>query len=373
MIQLNQDYADIKNQIEYLMNLDQKSYSKIENLKNKSTYQVLAGVYLLMANDESCFRMPIGLLGQIPLFIEEQRLHTQFHRNFLKNQSFHQQMVKSSLEILNPILEEDWSSNKKYNLDCLDKNEEETDLLYSFFKEVNPSLKDIFEDIVKQKHLYASNETYQNSFLIHNTAQKTLNIFIYDQGNFLIKLDSIIHELGHAWDCFKLDEKKPSELKSLYFYQSIYTEVFSFMYEEQFLEYLIENHKYQEEAKFYLQSLWRAYYNSLYDLHLYTELPSRKYHKIIHNSYPRSYVSSLTATSSWENIEDYDFIEPMKNCIRYSYGFLLGNFLIEHPEKRQQFFKIHYDLFQPQKLEECGMGKEEINKCLTKKFDTYFE
>jgi len=334
MITLNKDYSELKSQIAYTKNYLNTCFNSLEVYDYMELYKSLK---------DATRKVELPFMWDFPreqweiYKTEEQRDKYLKKECFSKEELFLKEYLQTTHHAIGELLDEiedfrddiDGKEIHTFGVDC----EEPEELLYEFLKEEDKALKEIYEDMKQYKRIYY-NKVNLDAHAIYNNLKKIPSIFIPIKSFDIEDVAILIHELGHILDNTELCNH--SMIKShLYPSCSIYQEVPSYYYEQKFLEFLIENGKYQIDAQ-----------NVLLDnLELLEENIKRDIKTISKKVY------------NSDNLFD---------SIQYSIGQVIAPMLDKEITK-SQFSSFQCDYFNHNKLEELGLTAKNTSNCYIKK------
>lgn len=388
MITLNDNYDDIRKQIDYIRTNLWRCKTKKEAMAYMESYNTLVMFYFLCTG--------INLLDKkikknkyMSEMVAEQSnaQYYKFHQNFLDHKLFHKEMITSSFFDMVDFLEEFEEGEEylklfqSYHPYSIDKKEQ-YEILTSFFQEEDIVLKDIFDSLKKQGHFYYLPPDYSinegNPLTLFNPAQNISNLFFSKPIHSIEDLQGLVHELGHVRDLIDIKTRISTKAQQMYtMNKSIYTETLSTEYEQRFLSFLIENNIHKEEAI-------RAYYHhfndylSVMDNTLLLTLLPDQYHllavegRLSFNEVLMLVEGNEDICYNSTNLEEEDFPE-FSDCLDYSYGLLLSPILMNDKEVRDQFLNIRHDYFDERKLQAIGITPERAKKDTMKMLTKYLK
>lgn len=175
--------------------------------------------------------------------------------NYIETKNYHLDFSSSiALPLFDSLLEYDDIKYKKISL------EEVTKIVRDYYLSVedNKGLE-IFNSQIKNRRIYNFGSKSGNTFgsTICNFSALSSYILLFYKNHFDITTTAtLVHEVEHIKDFMNLTKRKQKLDGFAYEFRSIYPEVLSLKKEKNFLEYLIENNLYKEEAK----NLYHKYY-----------------------------------------------------------------------------------------------------------------
>lgn len=385
MIKLNQNYDQLKEQIDYIRNhiLDCKSPSVAANYQN--VYRMLVNTYYICTGkiyqdnniNKNCYASYAGLE-------KNKTLLSRYEQNYLENKSFHQEMFSASLEnlseIWNSYLESDaylklYASHQK---PFDERKGEDIDILTQYFIEKDKTLLEIFKDLQKQNAIYACPDVAflpKRAITIMNSVENKVSIFIpKNTGCNTSYLASIVHELGHVLDFYDLVQRQSNKISGTYFTKSIFAEVLSTEYQMDFYDFLMNNRYHEIEARRERALTYNSYLDSLEDASLYASLPDQYYSLVKNNTFTRKELMSLI-DPEYEGLEDIEdmLASDFNESLEYSYGILLHPILSNDKKIKDQFMTIRHNYFDKEVMTSIALTPENVAEKAVEKAHTYFK
>jgi len=369
MIELNRDYSGLIEQLEYIKNhiLDCKTPN--ESAVYKSTYNSLLLAYFECTGKKYSDRkinqnQYVSREGSK----REKELLRKFHENYLQNKEFHRDFFVSAtydiLDLTDEYLESDeyLKLYESYHPWLKEKRNDDLDILNQFLKERDIVLKEIFEDMQKQKQIYYYPSNGLNSgrpAAILNPVENKTSIFIPYSKNNISFLSGIIHELGHVRDFYNIKTRVSKKAQQMYGLKSIYIEVLSTAYQLDFLEFLINNDIKKQEAQMNLVSCYNEYLSFLDDACCYTCLPDQYHMDAVKQVLSEKDIVRIINPSydQYESLSDRK-LNNFGECMYYSYGLLIANTISANKEICDQFLNIRHDSFDEKTLTATGITQE---------------
>ena len=188
-------------------------------------------------------------------------------------------------------------------------------------------------------------------------------------------LYTLVHELGHAFD-FEMNFKDSSFEESFrHLFFNVLGETMSIYHSQQFLEFLLEDKKYKDDAIFLLKNFFDDNIKLLWESYVLT-LPSKK--SMLKNI---THIQSLNVLETElvfqkkltkNSISFYDRFVNLNMQPVYTYGFLFANYLLEHPEDFPKFRTLEQQDFTVSTLESMAITSDKLVKSLVKRTNTIF-
>lgn len=384
-MKINEDYSDIERQIKNLGRFLETCTNKSQYYSAASSFGILNYLYYLRYGNEFVSGEAADNITRKGMELYQEILENE-KSVFLRNKQFHKDTFfesffcpsSSFLKTCRSSYLKKMKSSKKAKL----KIGEDKEILEAFFKEKFPEGSDILGELLERGHLYKFFDeddefSSSNGFMTFNRCDNAANVFLRDDVHSLSSLVTLVHELGHVYDFYDSVRTFTDEEKARYALGP-YAEVMSSYYQQLFLDYLIDNGIRAEEATVAFFELYSAFFYNLDNALLLSLVSDDEYRLIVGSDFTKRDVISLLRESSFT--EDYDFED---NCawtvmsgtkeIGYSYGILLSNMLIDGSISKDDWFSLRAKEFDSSSLTSIGFSKNEANKCLVKRMDTFMK
>lgn len=384
-MKINEDYSDIERQIKNLGRFLETCTNKSQYYSAASFFGILNYLYYLRYGNEFVSGEAADNITRKGMELYQEILENE-KSVFLRNKQFHKDTFfesffgpsSSFLKTCRSSYLKKMKSSEKAKL----KIGEDKEILEAFFKEKFPEGSDILGELLERGHLYKFFDeddefSSSNGFMTFNRCDNAANVFLRDDVHSLSSLVTLVHELGHVYDFSDSVRTFTDEEKARYALGP-YAEVMSSYYQQLFLDYLIDNGIRAEEATVAFFELYSAFFYNLDNALLLSLVSDDEYRLIVGSDFTKRDVISLLRESSFT--EDYDFED---NCawtvmsgtkeIGYSYGILLSNMLIDGSISKDDWFSLRAKEFDSSSLTSIGFSKNEANKCLVKRMDTFMK
>ncbi len=333
------------------------------------SYLDLAELYLLTNPMDSNMKLYHSLFLQDSREKSEE-LEQQYIQNYIDNKKIHGQMISAFYQEINEQLINFYKS-VEYNKAVLSqketnlKQQEDFKLLISFFQEEDPSLKEQFLDMIKQNRFYVIKEETCLGATTYNSIENTCNIFLQKESPTIDSLATIVHEMGHVIDF--LDIGKHFEIldRSLYSRKSIYCEVLSILYEQKFLNFLIQNNIRKEQASLCLICSYIDNFIHFPNLIAASKLSSLEIKSLCKGLMSNQELQKIFGSAIFYN----PYLFDLRDSLAYSYGLLLANHLMEDKKKEKIFMELRNDFFDPNQLEKLDITVENSGLKLIKRLE----
>lgn len=338
MITLNEDYSDFERQAK---NLAEKLMSGVNSLE-VFDYVLTFDEFLSYSENKIEDVTQNEVLDSF-FWEVSSRYSANFETNFKENLLYHQPFLNTLDGTIKDLIR---YVERKFRYLRYDEyldfsGNKDLQLLNAFFREEEPILKDIFDDMQKHKRIYYEKEE-SDPFCIYNYYEDIPSIFLHPRRKYtrtLEDLSDLVHELGHVKTGMEINEQDP-EKALRHGGESLYQEVMSYYYEYKFLEFLIGNDIQTAEAKDVIAENLYALKGSFHNCKVF-----RKKH--------------INYDNLFENIQ-------------YCYGPVLAYYLVDHPNLLESFSKIQYDPFHHEQLENIGFTPQVASSIMKSKIITYF-
>ena len=252
----------------------------------------------------------------------------------------------------------------------------------SFFSEYDPSMKELYEKLQKEKKILAlpeeTNRCHVAGRAFYNCVENDVMIFLNSQLPSLKKIFSLVHELAHAKDFLNYSSQHSSVDTFLYSIQSPFLEVPSFYDEFKFYDYLFSNSLFKDEATIQLANELVIVSQFMDDLLCISKLPedyitwydcmSKKLMlQLIQEQHKERISNPIFSDVDSEN-SDVDFLL----AVNYSYGPLLSMATVDDSRLYNRFSMIRDGYFDMDKLSSIGLSQEDVSQKVMKKCDDFF-
>ncbi len=383
MIKLNTNYQQLLNQIHHVEEKMLLCKSFEEARYYRDTYDSLIASYQVCTGKRFISSL---LMENMSLFQSESPFFKEYHSNYLENKEFHHKMFSASFFEMDDILDDYFESGEYLNLSekefvPLDSFKGEgKNILEAFLKETDMTLFNIYQDMQQNGDIYGITTSNilgfeERPFTIFNSVENCCSIFLPNPCDSISFLEGLVHELGHVKDLLDVDLKVSKEAQYNYFDKSIYPEVLSTKYEQEFLQFLIDNNIHKEEAQYELAAYFSIYLSFLDSALIYTLLPDEYHFEVIKGKFGDreiySFINNYLDIASLE--EELPPLNSFMKSIEYSYGILLANGIMDSKEQEEKFLIHHHDYFDRNDLLDNGLSAEMVAHTITSKIKTYLK
>ena len=375
MILLNSNYDNLYKELKKLSKKLHESSDPNEISLILVTYDALrlfycycTGIYVEELNDNK-YRDSFNKR------LEENDRNSKF--NFLINKDFHLRTFKSFYSELSEIVD-DFCDSKYYDLltrkrkDRFNKyKDQDLDILLNFFNEIDPSVKEIYLDMLKKGRIYKlGTECDGVGFTYFNAIHSLPNVFLKPKAPTVDYLSTHTHEIGHVVDDLDLVSTFSKISYKDYIFKSQYSEVLSTLYQQKFHEFLFNNNISREDCIYDLVNFYYSYLEEIENLILIASLPNDCYDDVMQKKYTRE---QLSRYASGDISFPDESIPDLFDALEYSYGILVANDIMDDKTKLDKFLTIRKGFFDSKKLESIGFVPEEAGKKLIKNLTSYIK
>lgn len=380
MIKLNTDYSDILKQLENLEKCIYNCPNRNTAVAYLQTYKVLSYFYCISAGKYDLKnRMKKNKLISSIAVEKSNEMSNKYMANFLENKNFHKDMFSSFYFEAGELLDEFYASDyydkllATYSSPFDAKSNEDLDILLEFFKEIDPSVKEIFIDLLNKGRIYELDNFFNGSGLtVFNSIDNICNVFIRKNVPIVKYLATYTHEMGHVIDYFDCGKRFSKNDQKTYIQTSVYIEALSTLYQQKFYEFLFENGVKKEEVLLNVVNYFDNYLDSMGDAILFSLIPDGYHNAAVSKKYTRDQLASIVDKT--DILEDNEgFIPDFHNSMEYSYGILVANSIIHNEKKFNEFLNIRNGMFSSVKLESVGINPEYAGKQLVKNMEYFLK
>lgn len=306
--------------------------------------------------------------------------------NFIKNKDYHLSICLSAYfkcsSILGKVLQNPEAdiliNQKNYSFDNL--HNEDREAVLGFLSTENKLLLKYYLEMESNGLFYPMPKgdffDVRGGITVFNSVGNCCNLLLKSTYSNLFSLEAIPHEFGHVFDFFDYRERFSLQGQGLMTMQGIYGEVLSSYYEQKFLEYYLEQDNHQREALLSLIWYFDQRLQYLWDVLVVSMLEDDDIRYVMNHS---AYLSDChrvlveNGTLSYmPDISDESRVLFLDDAMEYGYGFLLTNYLLEHPSSFNDFLDMRNGNFDVKKLESIGVTPKEVSKSLVKRSEKIF-
>ena len=384
MLKLNEDFSEIKRQIEVLDEYFHRTGKKDNLMACYQTY------YSLVFFEKLCnYKLNEGISFRgkdyLANIVKERsnQIKNKFMVNFLENKDFHAKMLAPYFADAGEILGDYCCSDEYtklysiYNKPLDSKRGEDFDLLVNFFKDVNPKMNDLFLEMMREKRFYKLDSSFleYSGLTVLNPIEKICNVFIKEKLSSIKHLSTFVHEMGHVFDDVDYMNRFSIKDTMKYMNENFYVEVLSTYYEQKFYEWLIENNIHKEETKLCFINFMNVYLDSIGDAILFSLIPDEYHNAAVAGFFTREELIDFIEEYHGlceEYEDDLDVgIPEFDDAFNYGYGLMIANGIMHDDEIFNKFLNIRNGMFNKEKLISVGVTPEETGKKLIKNIEWF--
>ena len=236
-MQLNTNYDDLYRQIKHM----EEHFIDCTNPNSSAvyygTYQSLVWFYFWSTYQNPCNKK-ISRNSYVK-FSGRQQLNSLNNRkleNFISNQKNHLSFVSSTVfdfsDVVYDFIDSDYYVNILWKNMPIISDSEGQDILYSFFDECCPGMRELFDSYKERGKFYMLPQSplffNHNGCTVYNPIENDSNIFCHPKVHSLRLSSLIVHELSHADDFFRYSLNASPVNVCLYQLRSPFCEVPAF-------------------------------------------------------------------------------------------------------------------------------------------------
>lgn len=385
MLDINTDGSDLIRQMEEVRTLFSRDDTTFdERTAGYTTYFGLVESYELLTghdfSDEN-FSSSFEEEGSDYLFQRDKKQH----QNFLNQKSFHTRLMFQTYQQADMFLQSFYDSLYAERLQekailPIDMYYEDRRLLYDYFEACAPHLRELYEEVSQRGNLYSSDfcgGSYRAGLTAFNVLRESSNVFLPPRCDSFQQLTAAPHEFGHVYDFSDAVSKFSNQDVLSLVSSSCFSEVLSIYYEQQFIDFYLEYGDRQDDALLTMASLYDNRLSYMWDSFVLSSLPRDALEKIygipvelsrMEDGLFRLGILSEEAMS----YDDSDRLIDVDISTMYGYGFLISNYLLEHPDIFPKFMQLRNQEFSPEVLGDMGMTPDTLTKSLVKRSEKIY-
>lgn len=277
-----------------------------------------------------------------------------------RNRKNYQVTVDTFYEKIYKIIAREMKSKQQEFLPIDISSKEQLEILKGYYQTTDKKLEKLFLEYTEKNRIFAmpsnDEEAFGTNFI--NPLSNESVVLINNKISSVNTMLAITHEFGHVLDNITFRDTHTSRETMKYFFTSPYSETNSTYQELAFLEYLIKNNIYQEEAI-------RTIKENIINLHLmpFTVMTSKK---------------EKDESRLFEDYTNDDFIELANikdeavDLMTYGYGFMFAIAMLDDYNLYEKFQLLRTPRLDKKKLDREGFTDEVISKTMVKKIDEYY-
>ena len=304
-----------------------------------------------------------------------------FKKDFINNKKFYNELITDVILALDEVIED-------INYTKLTKNAISDIKMYEIMSKYleTKHQKVLLDEVISGKRIFCSPYSYNDvGLIIYSIMSQQEYIYILDENNDTNKMVSVIHELGHAWDCKNLLQQYNYNNLIYYSLGTIYLEVISSQYEMDFLNYLLHNNINVKDSCQILKDDYLDFIERLLYIKILANLDNKQLKsnklKTLNTT---TLVQNLFAELRLGNI-CYDEVDirniTLDDEVIYGMGYLLGtyyNHLAKNDQEKyvyfhNQFLDNRYKPFSPDNFLTFVESKDALVSGVAKEVETGFK
>lgn len=376
MIELNKNYDAILKQIQYIEEHFYKCISPNTSLYYCAIYEALCMHYYLLTGKNvysNKIKHNTFLLNEGDRSLK--KLSKQNVKNIIENKEYHKEVAGQDYQSISDTL--DWFIQSPHfrkneylayaNLDI--HQGEDEDILEHFLKTEALPLLPIYKNVTNNHTLFYDPcvDAFYHGAFIFNGIEEVYNIFLHEKCSNISNLSYYVHELGHGFDYKDYCSRMPFKQLVHFDTEGVYGEVLSTYYEQKFLEFCLQNDYKKEQALLSFIDYYDLNLIHLNNLGFILSLPDDY---LFYDGVDVNKLSDdLLLTDSSELVSQHIDIP---SAFFYSYGFLLSNYMLEHPEVIPQFLQTRTQPFNQEKLDSMGITPSGMRDATVKRAEKVF-
>ncbi len=304
-----------------------------------------------------------------------------FKKDFIDNKKFYNELITDVILALDEVIED-------MNYTKLTKNAIPDAKMYGIMSKYleTKHQKALLDEVVNGKRIFCSPYGYKEvGSIIFSIMSQQGYIYILDENNDTSKMITLIHELGHAWDCKNLLQQYNYNNLIYYSLGTIYLEVISSQYEMDFLNYLLHNNINIKDSCQILKDDYLDFIERLLYIKILANLDNKQLKsnklKTLNTT---TLVQNLFAELRLGNI-CYDEVDirniTLDDEVIYGMGYLLGtyyNHLAKNDQEKYEYFQRQfldnrYKPFSPDNFLTFVESKDALVSGVSKEVETGFK
>lgn len=373
MIPIKNNYNDIINRLKILKESLTKDDSERMLFSKVITIHTIEQIHALISNEPRDFET-LGSYDVIATNYFNQIREEQVDI-FNRYKDFNKEMF---LSVLETRVRFDYYESRRLPLSDKPTKAIDEDLLLGFLDSKFPKGINLLKKYADSINIYLFpkiNSYFNSDAVMPNAISNKYNILLKDRPTTIEDIASFMHEVGHVIDSLDLVERGESYANLTWPYH-YFSEVISTYLGQGFLEFLIENNIYKEEAIVMMGKYLRKSYSLLEDAFILSLTDTDTYKKIINGIYSKGGVCAMCR----ENPEDYirlskNYSERISGTqeFTYTYGMLIANAMINNDISLNDFLSIRYKDSSYEDFSSIGFNKSTAEKSLIKTINRVFK
>lgn len=380
---LNENYSEIRRQIHYADSHFIQCRTREDFYNCFATYEMLCKLYEWQTG-EDLFDLSgsLKLMGKVVTDSFEEETVDKFYDDFYRNRTlafklFEKPFLEGKI-VYTDFLRYDGNHLKSIPYKELSSDVEGMQIISAFLDSKFPSMMGIFDELVASGRIFkTSGDMIQSrAYIFYNPLENIGDLFFRKPFTTISDLSDFIHEFGHVVDFNNLNSKQPQLCAPTVRNLAYDSEVMSCYYQFQFLEYLIRNHIYKEDALKVLDDTIAILLYELENGFLLGLAERDEYKGLITGSIAkRSYIAGLLdrgiEVPSDLILNEFDGVISILDASKYSYGVSLGCAIAD--DSIYNSFIANQGINILEMLDKTGITSDKVAKEFTKKIEILYQ
>lgn len=254
---LSSDYRELRRQISYVNKKLLACKSKSEYVCYFENYKMLCTLYKSITGEDI---LDMSHPKKRKTMYYYNKFHSEvvsdFYSRFYQSREYSYDLFKRTYFDGISAYIDSLGENREFldisNYKELGSEEEALEIIYSFFDEEFSERRDLLDSFLASGRLFdvSSSEGFSRfeGSVLYNSAENKGNAFFRKPLITVSGMSTFVHEMGHLIDCEDLKKIDPKLLLSVVGHNRVDAEFVSYYMQFKFLEYLIKNNIYREDA-----------------------------------------------------------------------------------------------------------------------------
>ena len=337
---LNNDYSDLRKQIDYVNSRFVFCKTKEEFANCFSTYETLCELYKMSTGiDLFDLAGPIKLTAAVGSDSFKREKLKEFYDKVYEQRKYSYRLFKEvynkGVPLYLDFMVKEYDRLHSLSVSQLSCEMEAMQIFYSFLDSEFPEAKVIFDELLSDGRMFKTGKDTKYSdrrgYSFFNSVENKGNMFLREDFGTIGDLSAFAHEFGHIIDACFLSRTSGDAVIPIANSLRLDVEALSCNYQFKFLEYLIKNDLYKDDAKRELagnlNSLFYHLENGiLVSLAYRDEFEGLKYGRLTKEQYISRLLEreDLSLLPEFLDLNDVDYPLTIPETLRYSYGLALG-------------------------------------------------
>lgn len=384
---LNNDCSELRRQIDYVNSRFVFCKTKEEFANCFSTYETLCELYKMSTGIE-LFDLggPIKLTAAVGSDSFKREKLKEFYDKVYEQRRYSYRLFKEAYNKGVPLyfdfLREEYDRLHSLPVSQLSCEMEAMQIFYSFLDSEFPESKVVFDELLSDGRMFktGTNTKYSDrrGYSFFNSVENIGNMFLREDFGTVSDLSVFAHEFGHIIDASFLSRSSADLVMPITNSLRVDVEALACNYQFKFLDYLIKNDIYKDDAKRELagnlNSLFYHLENGiLVSLAYRDEFEGLKYGRLTKEQYISRLIEreDLSLLPEFLDLDDISYPLTIPETLRYSYGLTLGCALSDKSSCVRYMANCdEKDLIE--RLNSADITKQMVAKQLVKKIDSLY-